>query len=70
MYELALFGSNYKLPVLVSYHQSSHIAVTINGTVPPDLLRGVVITLLKGKGDQWDRSNHRDITLLSIQVIV
>ncbi|XP_069983757.1 uncharacterized protein [Penaeus vannamei] len=35
-------------------------------TIPTDLLRGVVIPFWKGKGEQWDCSNHRGITLLSI----
>ncbi|XP_069993161.1 uncharacterized protein [Penaeus vannamei] len=30
------------------------------------LLRSVVIPVWKGKGDRWDCSNHRGITLLSI----
>ncbi|XP_069972978.1 uncharacterized protein [Penaeus vannamei] len=33
---------------------------------PPDLLLGVAIPLWKGKGDRWDCSNYRGITLLSI----
>ena len=36
-------------------------AIWQSGTVPSDLLRGVVIPLRKGKGDR----NHRGITLLS-----
>ncbi|XP_069989707.1 uncharacterized protein [Penaeus vannamei] len=36
------------------------------GQHAPNLLRGVVIPLWKGKGDRWDCSSHRDITLLSI----
>ncbi|XP_069977716.1 uncharacterized protein [Penaeus vannamei] len=41
-------------------------AICQSGTVPPDLLRGVVIPLRKGKGDCWDCSSHRSITLFSI----
>ena len=41
-------------------------AIWQSGTIPPDLLRGVVIPLWKGKGDRWDCSNYRGITLLSI----
>ncbi|XP_069997650.1 uncharacterized protein [Penaeus vannamei] len=41
-------------------------AIWRSGTVPLDLLRGVVIPLWKGKGGRWDCSNHRGITLLSI----
>ena len=41
-------------------------AIWQSGSVPPDLLRGVVIPLWKGKGDRWDCSNHRGITLLSV----
>ena len=41
-------------------------AIWQSGTIPPDLLKGVVIPLWKGKGDRWDCSNHRGITLLSI----
>ncbi|XP_069972971.1 uncharacterized protein [Penaeus vannamei] len=41
-------------------------AIWRSGTIPPDLLRVVVIPLLKGKGDRWDCSNHRGITLVSV----
>lgn len=37
-----------------------------SGTILPDLLRGVVIPVWKGKGDRWDCSNHQGITQLSI----
>lgn len=30
-----------------------------SGTIPPNLLSGVVISLCKKKGDQWDFSHHR-----------
>ena len=41
-------------------------AIWQSGTIPPDLLKGVVIPLWKGKGDRWDCGNHRGITLLSV----
>ncbi|XP_070000241.1 uncharacterized protein [Penaeus vannamei] len=41
-------------------------AIWQSGTVPPDLLRVVFIPLWKGKGNRWDCSNHRGITVLSI----
>ncbi|XP_069978525.1 uncharacterized protein [Penaeus vannamei] len=41
-------------------------AIWHSGSIPPDLLRGVVIPLWKGKGDRWHCSNYCDITLLSI----
>ena len=41
-------------------------AIWWSGTVPPDLLRGVVIPFWKGKGGRWDCSNHQGITLPSI----
>ncbi|XP_069983198.1 LINE-1 retrotransposable element ORF2 protein isoform X3 [Penaeus vannamei] len=41
-------------------------AIWRSGTIPPDLLGGVVIPLWKGKGDRWDCSNHPGITLLNI----
>ncbi|XP_069993526.1 uncharacterized protein [Penaeus vannamei] len=44
-----------------------HAAIWQSGTVPPNLLWGVVIPLWKGKGDRWDCSNYRDITLLIIR---
>ena len=41
-------------------------AIWQSGTIPPDLLKGVVIPFWKGKGDRWDCGNHRGITLLSV----
>ncbi|XP_069997659.1 uncharacterized protein [Penaeus vannamei] len=41
-------------------------AICQSMSIPSDLLRSVVIPLWKGKGDHWDCSNYRDITLLSI----
>lgn len=37
-------------------------AIWQSGTIPQDLLRGVVIAFWKGKGDQWDCSNYSGIT--------
>lgn len=39
-------------------------AIWQSGSIPPDLLRGIVIPLWKGKGDRCDCSNYHDITLL------
>ncbi|XP_063610737.1 uncharacterized protein LOC134784577 [Penaeus indicus] len=37
-----------------------------SGSISPDLLRGVVIPVWKGKGDCWDCSGYRGIALLNI----
>ncbi|XP_069977551.1 uncharacterized protein [Penaeus vannamei] len=46
--------------------QSLHAAIWQSGSIPSNLSRGMVIPLWKGKGDRWDFSNYRGITLLSI----
>ncbi|XP_069989715.1 uncharacterized protein [Penaeus vannamei] len=42
-------------------------AIWQSGSITPDLLRGLVIPLWKEKGDSWDYSNYRGITLLNLQ---
>ena len=41
-------------------------AVWHSGIIPPDWKRGLVVPILKGKGDRQDCSNYRGITLLSV----
>lgn len=53
------------MPWLV-YWNTVLAAIWQSGTIPHDLLKGVVILLWKGKGDCWDCVNHRGITLLSV----
>lgn len=42
-------------------------SIWLSATIPPVLLRGVVIPFWKGKGGRWNYSNDQDITPLSIQ---
>ncbi|XP_069982357.1 uncharacterized protein [Penaeus vannamei] len=45
-------------------------AIWQSGSIPPDLLRGVVIPLWNGKGDHWVCSNYFGITLITVDHIL
>ena len=41
-------------------------AVWESGIIPPDWIKGLVVPIWKGKGDQQDCNNYRGVTLLSV----